>query len=82
MTHFDHRVYVYVSVETTGQRRYTLSRRVQLPTWQDITTRARTMTAGVQATWQLTVIGLKSLAWALGGKPWRKTLAENYGGTF
>ncbi len=76
MSRFDHRLFIYMSLETTQRQRLTLSRHIELP---DI----KALLERVTVTCQLLGIGLKALAWGLagnlGGKPWRKMLAGNFG---
>jgi hypothetical protein len=73
MSRFDHQVFIYLSLETTHKRRFTLSQHLELPPLKEIVER-------IKVTCQLIEIGLKSFAWAIGGKPWPKTMAGNYGG--
>lgn len=77
MKQFDHRIFIHMSLETTKKDRFVLSHLIELPTLTDMVER-------VTITYQLIEIGFTSLAWGLagnlGGKPWRKMLAENWGG--
>jgi hypothetical protein len=68
MSRFDHRVFIYMSLETTQRQRLTLSRHLELPHFTDLLER-------VTVTCQLLEIGLRALAWALAGN-----LAENLAG--